>query len=164
MRASIDPGKHVSAVAIWLTDESGLPSSLHSVALYQQPESLGIAVDLEFPDRLSPGTRLEDLLDLTAAAGGWEAANRVCRRVKPSAWNGAQKKPITHRKVWRALNGLERGQVARSIGMSELAIENKIVEACDRLGRTGKVTRYSWQAHNLLDAVGIGLWVAGRLR
>lgn len=157
MRAAIDPGKHFSSVSVWSDNR------LRSVALYQQPEELGIAIDLEFPDRLSPGTRLEDLLDLTAIAGGWECANRSCRRVKPSDWNSGNKKPITHRKVWRALNGPEKLLAAKAIGMSEQAIEDKIVDACNRLGRTGRVTRYAWKAHNILDSIGIGLWSHGRL-
>lgn len=81
----------------------------------------------------------------------------------PSQWKGSAKKPTSHRLIWRVLTPAERLVVARSFQMTPDEIHGKIESACIRLHRDGKVTRYSWAGHNVLDAIGVLLKDAGRL-
>jgi hypothetical protein len=83
--------------------------------------------------------------------------------VIPEDWKGQFKKPPHHRKVWAELSFSERLIVATDSGHTTEHIRDKIEKACQTLARTRKVTGYSWKAHNLLDAVGLGLWHLGRL-
>ena len=109
-----------------------------------------------------PPRRPNDILELATAAGrleGWlQRHSIVTRLVFPLDWKGQVKKPIHHQRIWRVLDERERDLVAEAALMSTKAIEAKIYRACDTLAKTGAVRRYSWKAHNLLDAVGIGLW------
>lgn len=91
------------------------------------------------------------------------AAARQQVKVKPNDWKGSTPKPISHRRIWRELSPGERVCFARAYGVRVDAIGAKIHDACARLARTGKVTKYSWDANNWLDAVGIGLWYLRRL-
>jgi hypothetical protein len=109
-----------------------------------------------------------DCLDVFGAARFTEAILRTrgapaALYVIPEDWKGQFKKPPHHRKVWAELSPAERKVFAEGAGLEVDFITEKIETACQTLARTRKVTGYSWKAHNLLDAVGLGLWHLGRL-
>lgn len=110
-----------------------------------------------------------DCLDVFGAARLAEGIIRArggpaAHYVLPREWKGSFKKPPHHRQVWAALSPAEREVFARDSGHEVDFITDKIERACQTLARTRKVTGYSWKAHNLLDAVGLGLWHHRRLR
>lgn len=106
-----------------------------------------------------------DLLDVYGAARYSEGLLGIpAHYVLPREWKGSFKKPPHHRQVWAALSQQERECFARDAGLEVEFIGDKIEAACERLARTGEVTGYSWKAHNLLDAVGLGLWHHRRIR
>jgi hypothetical protein len=116
-----------------------------------------------YTGKAGKGEDPNDLIDVTQAAAFAEGA--IVARGGPRAawvyasdWKGQIKKPLHHMRLWSVLAPHERAVLAAAIGMSEDAIKEKIDAACKRLALTGKVTGYAWQAHNLFDAVGIGLW------
>jgi hypothetical protein len=108
-----------------------------------------------------------DLIDLAGAAYFAEGAIRArggppAHYVKPFDWKGQLKKPQHHARIWSVLANDEREAFGRDAGHSIDFVEKKIDRACELLAQTGKVKNYSWAAHNLLDAVGLGLWYLGR--
>lgn len=169
----IDPAVHELACA-WFGG-----GELHAAAMlprewFLQPgvpagvETLWIERMKVYQGKASKGEDPNDLIDVTGASYFVEAC--IAMRGGPRAnyvfasdWKGQIKKPIHHMRIWSVLTPLEKMRLAAVIGMSEDAIKKKIDEACQRLARTGKVTGYSWKAHNLFDAVGIGLWQLRRV-
>lgn len=114
-----------------------------------------------------------DQLDLTGAAYFAEGAIRArggppARYVTPSEWKGMLDKPIHHERVWSVLSALERRAFERDTGHAAADIERKIERACDLIAKgvrnkDGSPKEYAWKTHNLLDAVGLGLWHLGRV-
>lgn len=97
------------------------------------------AVIVEVPDRVEPGIPLRDVLMCARRAGKIERdAERELLRletVPPVRWKGTLSKRTTELRVREALTPVEAARlpkVARTI------------------------------AHNMLDAIGIGLWALGR--
>lgn len=70
---------------------------------------------------------------------------------EPSQWKGNVKKPAHHMRCWRKLDAHERM-------LFEPCTEEKIKTAVNKLARTGKVTGYSFETHNLLDACALGMY------
>lgn len=139
------------------------------------------AVIIEKPriNGATKGKDPNDQMDLSLEAGDlrgvYRSAGIPVMMPTPMDWKGQLKKPHHHRRVWDALSSIERATFARcaqehiqqtkaekTITLVEF-IEAKIERACYMLARTGKVTKYSWGAHNLLDAVGLGLRYLGRI-
>jgi hypothetical protein len=91
------------------------------------------------------------------------AAGARVEPVTPAQWKGATPKPVAHGRMLRALNDAELAMVggADTVAAVEAA---KRKGARDRWSRDGS-SYYpsSWLMHNLLDAVGIGLWRLGRI-
>lgn len=97
------------------------------------------AVILEIPDRVEPGIPLKDVLTCARRAGKIERdAEREMLRlevVPPVRWKGTISKATTEARVRKALTPVEAARlpnVAKSV------------------------------AHNMFDAIGIGLWALGR--
>lgn len=173
MALYIDPGVHFHACAVFRGPQ------LMSVAFVAPetfaddgyPRMLPAQVIIEKP-QIYPGAdekNPNDLLEVYGAARFAEGAIRqqggpAAHYVLPREWKGSFKKPPHHRQVWAALSPAERECFARDAGLEVDFIHDKIEAACERLARTGKVTGYSWKAHNLLDAVGLGLWHHRRIR
>ena len=162
----IDPGVHELACAIF---ENGVLTSAtmaprEDFASNSGPYLLNALVieRMRIYGKASPEDP-NDLIDVTQAAAFAEGAivargGPRARWVYASDWKGQVKKPIHHMRVWSVLAPHERYVLAAAIGMTEDAIKDKIDKSCKLLAVTGKVVRYSWTAHNLFDAVGIGLW------
>jgi len=73
----------------------------------------------------------------------------------PSGWKASTKKPLHHKRLWRVMLPSERALFPEDTW-------DVIEHACAGYARTGKVTKYSHEWHNTLDAVGIGLFHFGR--
>lgn len=167
----IDPGVHALACA-WFRDgvlvgTCMAPREEFAPKGWPIPRAQEDALVIErmrvYANKPGKGEDPNDLIDVTQAAAFAEGA--IVARGGPRAlwvyaadWKGQIKKPIHHRRIWSVLTPSERAVLAAAIGMTQEAIHEKIEAACKRLAVTGKVTGYAWTAHNLFDAVGLGLW------
>lgn len=87
-----------------------------------------------------------------------------CMPISPAAWKGSVPKPVHHGRVWVLLD--DREQALLGGASTGVAIESaKRRGALDRWGKPG-VAYYpsTWLAHNLLDAVALGLTHLGRIK
>lgn len=138
---AIDPGVQACGVA-WFSRKGELER-----AEYVHVSSIGALCSpfekliIEMP-RIYPGSGqrkgdLNDLLDLAAVVGRCEQrlGPLASRRVFPAQWKGQVPKKIMNARVLGKLSPDEQ----------------------DRIKRAGAKT------HNVLDAIGIGLWALGRL-
>jgi hypothetical protein len=163
--AYIDPGVEQSACALFT-------SGVLEGVLFVTPAALVgfdrgdlYAAVIENP-RISGQTRGKDpndLMDLAVVVGDLRGVIRArcgveAELVAPVSWKGNEVKPIHHSRVWAALAPAERLTLADCIGWTPEEVEAKIEEACQKYAQLGRVVGYSWRAHNLLDAVGLGLW------
>lgn len=83
-------------------------------------------------------------------------------RVAPSSWKGSAPKPIHHSRLWGALSDGERSLLGGASTLAQIDAA-KLAGARDRWGRAGgEYYPAAFSAHNLLDAVGIGMWRLGR--
>jgi len=82
--------------------------------------------------------------------------------VSPTEWKGAVSKPVHHKRLWRVLSEEERSQLGARVGREIDAACRR--GALDRWSRPG-ASYYpgGFAEHNLLDAIGIGLWHLGRI-
>ena len=171
IRLYIDPGKLFNAWAVFVGSHLEtvylVAPEVDACDTHKNLTSLIIEKPQIYPgsDEKDPN----DCLDVFGAARYAEALIRYrggppAQYFYPHEWKSSFKKPPHHRQVWAALSQQEREVFARDAGLEVEFIGDKIEAACERLARTGKVTGYSWKAHNLLDAVGLGLWHHRRLR
>lgn len=167
MRWYIDPGKHKSAAACFVATKL---EHVWWVASFGPEPAWPHAVVIERPE-VYPGpqpTRSNDVVELAMKAaelgGQLQALGAPTPRyVRPREWKGQVPKPIHHRRVWSVLDARERAVLCQIARYTAGEVELRIETACRRYAETGKVRGYSWQAHNLLDAVGLGLWDLGRM-
>lgn len=107
------------------------------------------------------------VLTLAATGGtlaGLYAGCNACRAVpvSPAEWKQSTPKPVHHARIWARLHDDER----------DLLGGEKTKERIDAAKRKGALERWAksgalyyppiWLTHNLLDAVGLGLWRLGR--
>jgi hypothetical protein len=168
--AYIDPGVTESACAFFVTRElNGVcfvsPSALSVLrpgdvrsALIEAPRIDGQTRGKDENDIVALGMAIGDLRGAIRAYCGVEA-----QLVERSKWKGQVPKPIHHSRVWGALTPPERATFAGFAGTTVEYVTNKIETACAAFAQHGRVVRYSWRAHNLLDAVGLGLWDLARI-
>lgn len=112
--------------------------------LHTQTKAIPGPVDLlviELP-QVYPGARAEDpndLIQVARAVGQWEQATsfQVLELVHPRTWKGTVDWRVMCRRIVQALSESERAKIP------ELP-EGKL--------------------HNVLDAIGLGLWALGRIR
>ncbi len=122
---------------------------------------------VEYP-RLNKGhPRPQDIVDLAYMLGevrAYERAGHPVLKCRPSEWKGQQKKPTHHLRIWNAMTLHERFRIVELTKFQSLnECESYILSACDRLARTGKVTGYSFEAHNYFDTAGLGFKHLGRI-
>lgn len=165
-RLYIDPGVHHHACATF--DDFTLVRvdfvAPDAFMAFPSPEALFELV-IEKP-QLYPGSDEKDPNDCVDVFGAARLAEGflrsrggpIARYVFPNDWKGQMKKPPHHLRVWDVLTPAERAVFARDSGHDVDGVNDKIQRACQLLAAYGKVKEYSWQAHNLLDAVGLGLW------
>ncbi len=169
---SIDPGKDKSACAIW---EDGTLIDLMWLRPGDAPAWINHVnhVAIEKPRLYKRHPRPGNVLDLgwggALVAGAFRCdivfndSEHRCRTMLPhrdsrglfvynvSEWKGGVKKPPHHLRTWDKLTPTERKLFAKTD-------YQRIWDAVKRLGKTGKVTRYSWAAHNLWDATALGMY------
>jgi len=95
-------------------------------------------------------------------AGMYAQANSalICR-VTPSEWKGSVPKPIAHGRMWARLLPHERDLLGGDATLDAIDVAKR-KGALERWAKEG--ARYyprTWHAHNILDAVGIGLYLIG---
>jgi hypothetical protein len=108
----------------------------------------------------SPG-KANTLIQLAAAgaelAGRLAGSSTPVLAVAPVKWKGAVAKPVCHSRLWGGLSDAERACIG-----SPCEVERHINEAKRKggLARWKPGTNYygTWPLHNILDAVGIGIW------
>jgi hypothetical protein len=156
--ASVDPGKHDSWLAIYLSGvlaaarrcpgQGGAPALVLQLAL----EELGAAglpgvLVVERPV-VYPGGRTKrpaDQLAVAVVAGGWQAAGEIAglvsRGVEPAVWKGQLDKLKVERRLREALD------------LEEIAV----------LDAAQASVKKKNERHNVADCVAIGAWVLGRV-
>lgn len=153
---SCDPGAKNCALAYWR--HGGLVhvgfSQTVGGFIFPGPE---LAIEVPFiypkgPQGQKEGADPNDLIQVAYAAGviaGLRQAIKI-ETYLPRKWKGQVPKPIHHGRVWDTLNTYEHRRLP--------------LETYDRIQTGINGGPYSWAGHNLLDAVGIGLYYLGRLR
>lgn len=82
--------------------------------------------------------------------------------VTPSKWKGSLPKPVCHGRIWAKLTLDERAILGGAATLAKID-EAKRKGALARWAKAGgDYYPASWLTHNLLDAVGIGIWRLGR--
>lgn len=156
---AVDPGVQQSALAVftgkgeltnlhWLNSWSTYPRHLHLAAHT-------IDLSIEKP-RIYPGmpsVDANDLIDLAEVVGYWRreipAPSYSNRSYYPQEWKAQVKKPIHHSRIWQNLTPTERALLPG--------------DTFERIEKGCKGGAYTSKVHNLLDAIGIGLFRVGRL-
>jgi len=156
---SCDPGKELSAVAYWLRGQL-VHVGFTKGFVFPGPE-LAIEVPQIYPkgvgetkaDRIDPN----DLIDVAYSAGviaGMRQASRGktygTKIYRPREWKKQVPKHINHHRIMQRLT------------LEEIACLPP--ETVERIAVAINGGPYSWQGHNLLDAVGIGLVYLKRIR
>lgn len=157
MIVAIDPGKKRSAVACF----NEMTGTLLSVFYLEPGEAPAMpfsasVVVIEKPNINVNTPNWQSVLDCGwsgALVAGWFRAPVIAH--EPNAWKATVKKPVHHHRLWRVLSPAERFLLP--VGVAAV-----IDAACKSYARTGKVTKYEHHWHNLLDAVGVGLFHLGR--
>jgi len=132
---SIDPGVHKSAVAFWHVNALVFADDLKNDEVFRLIKAVGYArVVIETPV-LYPTKRKQhkDVNDLLNVVKAMKGAAQTVVGVSPSAWKGQVPKKIHGNRIF---NELSREEI-----LAVVSIEN----------------------HNTIDAIGLGLWVLGRL-
>lgn len=101
-----------------------------------------------------------------AALGGLYAGRDGCgfKGATVSAWKNSVPKPVHHKRLWHVLEDSERALLGgpKTLAVIEVACTKG---ALDRWGKPG--VRYypkSFETHNLLDAVALGMHALGRFK
>lgn len=91
-----------------------------------------------------------------------QATGATIEAVTPVQWKGATAKPVQHARMWRSLDAIEHALLGGDATLTAIrAAQRK--GALDRWGKPGGAYYpASFATHNLLDAVGIGMWRLGR--
>jgi hypothetical protein len=90
------------------------------------------------------------------------ACGARCEPVAPSTWKGSAPKPVHHARLWESLYESERILLGGQPTWDRIH-EARIAGAKERWAKSGaQYYARGWTLHNLLDAVGIGMWRIGR--
>lgn len=158
---AIDPGVHENYVARfadgvlfsvldWPT--GALIRSTYDVCIFERPQ---------FDGRVH-----KHVIDLAVNAALLAGSTRapLIRGVEPREWKGSQRKPVHHLRIWRALSPAERKVLPDD---THDRITKAILKGAKDAWRKPSVTYYGKakgsEIHNVVDAVGLGLFQLGRL-
>ncbi len=161
---AIDPGNvaargHSNYLAHFDNEEliDICPTTWQSMRLEAYPD----VVVIEKPQQDGRSTRVPPrvLIDLAwngaLLAGALRPRSLVC--YTPNDWKGQVSKPVHHLRLWRVLSTIERKCFPADT-------EERIRKGAEATARAaGKLKNYSFEAHNLLDAVGLGLFYLKRI-
>lgn len=120
-------------------------------------------VAVEVPDYLKPGIPPKIIFGLAwnvcriayTLAAGRPVAEYTANSGLDSDWIAGVRKPILHRRIWRALDATERRVFPA--GTAE-----DIERAAEIFARSKKITKH--KSFNTLDAAGVGLHDLGRIK
>jgi hypothetical protein len=118
-----------------------------------------VAVEKPQQDGRSRAVPPKVLIDLAWNGALVAAALRPSELVTytPTEWKGSVSKPVHHLRIWAELSEFERKAFPADT-------EERIRKGAEATARNaGKLTAYAFEAHNLLDAAGLGLFHLGRL-
>jgi hypothetical protein len=157
MIVAIDPGKNRCACACFSEGTSALVSAFFLTPGQEPPVPFSASVVVIEKPRITTNTpNWESIVD-EAWSGAIIAGTFRAPIIPyyPNEWKATVKKPVHHRRLWRVLSPAERFLLP--VGVAAV-----IDAAVKSYAATGKVTKYSHEWHNLLDAVGLGLFHLGR--
>jgi hypothetical protein len=134
---TIDPGVHKSAVALWNSDDRLVfADDLKNDAVFRLIRGVAEAARVVVETPIKYPTKRKQHKDVGNLLEVAEQMKKTASRslgVSPSAWKGQVPKKIHGRRILEALEDTEK--------KAALTIDN----------------------HNTIDAIGLGLWVLGRL-
>lgn len=171
---AIDPGyaKRGQGCAVALFDGGALVGAFFARPETITPDALTTCareVVWEKP-QLDERTRTSApaVVELAAVGGtlaGMFAGAAGCRAhaVTPSAWKGSVAKPVAHGRLWETLSFAERAILGGDATAARIEAAKR-AGGLDRWGKPGAAYYGAWAGHNLLDAVGIGVWRLGRIQ
>lgn len=138
---AIDPGK-CSGVAVFLDGRLKDVWAVRDHSLIPVAPGLVDVLVCEKPHIRKGTPRENDILTLAISHGRWLEAYRNAKHVcpLPVTWKGTLDKEVHHPRVIKRLTAVENLRLES--GLSDLALSLR---------------------HNVLDAVGLGLWHLGRM-
>ncbi len=168
-----DPGEHRHAVASGfnreLVDVRFVPTNVN---LTYAPNAIVVEQMRIYPDSYKSLQELtrkaNDLLRVEGAARDLIAAARavnphlLVQRYTAPEWKSQLHKIVHHNRIWDVLTHAERETFARCISKTVAFVEEKVRGAAKTRAFKGRAP-YSWEAHNLLDAVGLLLFYYRRI-
>jgi hypothetical protein len=171
MIITIDPGVHACALA-YLENAHvqayDLTNRVDRAVLATMPVTHVVAERPEYQGLRTQSARPADLIALSWSGGlmagtiaGTTGAHLV--ELPPSAWKGSEPKPVQHARMWAALTANERDVLG---GMNTaLKIDAAVEKGARERWKRGGAAYYprAWKMHNVLDAVGLGLFYVGRM-
>lgn len=86
------------------------------------------------------------------------ASGATVEPVTPSAWKGSAPKPVAHGRMWDRLSDDERLLLGGEATATQIAAAKRRGAACRWDPARSPYYPATWVTHNVLDAVGIGLW------
>lgn len=148
---AIDPGVHKHACALFVgTHLAEVGWNLR----YDNVQSVAIEKP-QFDGR--PATALIDLAWAGALFAG--SFGVPVRAFEPREWKKSVPKPIHHGRIWDALTNQEIDLLPDDTLGRLHAARAKLAK---RPGKPGAYYYGNWEWHNILDAIGIGLYAVGR--
>lgn len=171
---SVDPGARFHALASFANRVLHYVSFVDTYAIPDAPPDVLVIEKMHiYLKELRGGAKkvaiFNSLLEVENAAGRLEMAviakggPRAIRHI-PEKWKSQLDKVTHHNRMWfGVLTPEEREVFAQCAGFTVSEVADKLQAAARNLAVRGEVTEYDWAAHNLLDAVGIGLFHLGRM-
>lgn len=121
-----------------------------------------LVVEDQVVDRRTPNPA--SIVKLAQNAGAWDVIGRTrygastAEWVRPERWKGQMAKAPCHRAIWRRLEVIEQHAVAEATNTPMALLFAALFDG----GSVPRACLAASRRHNLLDAVGIGLWAVGR--
>lgn len=171
MIITIDPGVHACALA-YLENAHvqayALTNHVDRAALATLDVTHVVVERPEYQGLRTQSARVQDLIALSWAGGlmagtiaGTTGAHLI--ELPPSAWKGSEPKPVHHSRVWALLTADER--LVLGGAATHDAIDLAVDKGARERWKKGGAAYYprAWKMHNVLDAVGMGLFYVGRM-
>lgn len=134
----------------------------HGPTVYERPRVHMTMSKRKASDVIATANDLIALDSHGMQAACYVAGPYPVRAVEPQVWKKQVAKCMHHRAAWVYLTAGERDLLHEAYGST--ALYTYIADACARFGKTRKLTGYSSQIVDLLDAVCLNLWETGRFR
>ncbi len=142
----------------------------HGPTVYERPRCHMTLVKRKGAEIIATANDLIALDSHGMQAACYVAGPFPVRAVEPQVWKKQVCKCMHHQAAMRVLSSAERALIASTYAPNATPEQALglllayITQACERFGRTRKLTGYSSQVVDLLDAVCLNLWETGRFR